>query len=111
MEDQRVVLQQIEEEMVLEGGRLTASYPWRPAAMKMRNSRQQVLKIQEKIEARNIKTGNLEEFVKEMEKAFEQGTVRKLSQEEMDDYKVPVNYNNHVKVLKEGSSFTRLRIL
>ena len=45
-EDQRVVLQQLEEEMVLEGGRLIASYPWKLAAMKMRSNRQQVLKIQ-----------------------------------------------------------------
>ena len=70
--------------MVLEGGKLTASYHWKPAVMKMRSNRQQVLKIQEKIEARNIKTGNQEEYTKEMEKAFEEGTVRELSQEEMD---------------------------
>ena len=46
-----------------------------------------------------------------MEKAFEQGTVRELSQEEMDNYKGPVNYNNHFEVLKEGISSTRLRIV
>ena len=96
-EDQRVVLQQGEEEMVLEGRRLTASYSWNSAVMKMRSNRQQVLKIQEKIEARNIKTGNQEGFVKVMEKAFGQGTVRELSQEQMDNYKGPVNYNNHLK--------------
>ena len=78
-EDQRVVLQQVEEEMVLEGGKLTASYPWKSAVMKMRSNRQQVLKIQENKEPRNIKTGNQEEYRKEMEKAFEQDTVRELS--------------------------------
>ena len=76
--------------------------------MKMRNIRQQVLKVQEKIEARNIKTGKQEEYGKEMEKAFEQGTVRELSQEEMDNYGGTVSYNNHFEVLKEGSISTRL---
>ena len=60
---------------------------------------------------RNIKTGNQEEYVKEMEKAFKQGTVRELSKEEMDNYEGQVNYNNHFEVLKEGSSFIRLRIV
>ena len=60
---------------------------------------------------RNIKTGNQEEYVKEMEKAFKQGTLRELSQEEMDKYEGQVNYNNHFEVLKEGRSFIRLRIV
>ena len=97
--------------MVLEGGRLTASFPWKPVVMKMRSNRQQVRKIQEKIEARYIKTGNQEEYVKKMEKAFEQCTVREFSEEEMDTYKGPVNYNNHFEVLKECSSSTKLRIV
>ena len=110
-EDQRAVLQQVEEEMVLEEGKLTASYPWKTAVMKMRSNRQQVVKIQEKIEARNIKTGNQEEYIKEMEKAFDEGTVSELSEEEMDSYNGPVNYNNHFEVLKEGSTSTKLRIV
>ena len=47
-DDQREVLQQMEAEMVLEDGKLTASYPWKPAVQKMRNNRHQVLKIQER---------------------------------------------------------------
>ena len=43
-DDLREVLQQVEAEMVLEDGKLTASYPWKPAVQKMRNNRQQVLK-------------------------------------------------------------------
>ena len=110
-DEQREVLEQVEREMTLEDGKLTASYPWKACVSKMRNNRQQVLKIQEKIETRNISNGTQEDYIKEMEKAIAEGTVKELSREEIDNYAGPVNYNNHFEVLKEGSVSTALRIV
>ena len=109
--EEKEVLELVEEEMTLKDGKLTASYPWKPCVMKMRNNRQQVLKIQEKIEARNLSNGSQGEYIKEMEKATAEGTVKELSREEMDNYLGPVNYNNHFEVLKESSISTALRIV
>ena len=94
-EEERLVLDRVEREMVLENGQLTASYPWLPCAEKMRSNRQQVEKIQRSIEARLIKKGLHPAYIKEFEKAVAEGTVVEVSREEIDNYKGPVNYNNN----------------
>ena len=105
------MLDRVEREMVLENGKLTASYPWLPCAERMRSNRQQVEKIQRSIEARLIKKGLHTAYIKEFEKAMAEGTVVEVSREEIDNYKGPVNYNNHFEVINENSSSTRLRIV
>ena len=110
-EEERQVLEQVESEMVLEEGRLTASYPWLPCADKMRSNRQQVEKIQERIEARLLKNGLHQAYIEEFQKAEAKGTVVELTREEINNYRGPVNYNNHFEVIKEGSSTTKLRIV
>ena len=111
-EEERQVLERgVEREMVLKGGQLKASYPWLPCAERMRSNHQQVEKIQQSIKARLIKKGLHHAYITEFQKAETEGTVVELSSKEMDNYRGPVNYNNHFEVINENSSSTRLRIV
>lgn len=97
-EEYRITLERVEKDMTLKGGQLSGSYPWKPCAERMRSNRDQVLKVQERIEARAVKDGTHEELVEEMEKAIREGSIRKLSKEEMALYDGPVNYNPYFGV-------------
>ena len=107
-EEERMMLDWAEQEMVLENGQLKASYLWLLCAEKMRSNRQQVEKSQQSLEARLIKKGLHPAYIKEFEKAVAEGMVVEVSREEIDNYKEPINYNNHFKVINENSSSTRL---
>lgn len=110
-EENRETLERVETEMTLSKGQLTGSYPWKPCAERMRSNREQVLKVQKRIEARAMKDGTHEQLVKEMEKAIEEGSVRRLSQQEIALYEGPVNYNPYFGVKNEKSSSTKLRVV
>ena len=56
-EEDRETLDRVEQELTLEDGVLTGSYPWKPCVEKMRSNREQVVKVQERIEARAVKDG------------------------------------------------------
>ena len=109
-QEEQEVVEKVEREMVLEGGKLTASYPWKDCGDKMRCNYRQVQKIQEKIEARSIADGTYPAFQVEMKKTIAAGAVRKLSPEELE-FEEPINYNKIFGVINEGSTSTRLRIV
>ena len=110
-EENRMTLERVEKEMTLKNGQLTGAYPWKPCVKKMRNNRDQVLKVQERIETRAMKDGTHEQLIEEMEKAIKEGSVRKLSKEEMTLYEGPVNYNPYFGVKNENSVSTKLRVV
>jgi hypothetical protein len=109
--DDLEVLERVDKEMTLEGGVLTGSYPWKACAERMKNNREQALKIQSKTEERMLKDGTYEAYQLEFRKAVATGAVTKVTQEELDTYSGPVNYNTTFGVINENSSTTRLRIV
>ena len=72
----------VEKDMVLSGGRLEASYPWKACADRMKDNRQQAVWDQERIEARQTKSGTQEMYEAEVVKAA--GSLVKLSPEEIE---------------------------
>ena len=68
-------------------------------------------KVQRSIEARLIKKGLHQAYIKEFENAVAEGFVVESNREEIDNYMGPVKYNNHLEVINENSSSTRLRIV
>ena len=109
-EDQEV-LDRVEKEMELQGNHLVGTYPWRKCSEKMRSNREQALTIQAKVEARQIKAGSHTMFQDEVRKAIEAGSVKKLSEEELNEWEGPVNYNNIFEVVKEESLSTKCRVV
>ena len=105
------MLERVDKEMVLEGTVLTGSYPWKHCAERMKSNRQQVLKIQGKTEERMLKEGTYQAYQDEFRKAVDAGTVTRVTQEELDTYSGPVNYNTTFGVINENSTTTRLRIV
>jgi uncharacterized membrane protein len=106
------VLERVDREMVLdkERRRLTASYPWTPAALKMKSNRRQALTVQRKIEERSLASGHHARTVEAVEEMITAGALRELTEGEMVQYKGPVNYITLFPVFKEGSVTTKVRI-
>ena len=75
----------------------------------MKSNRPQVLKIQSKTEERILKEGTYQAYQEQFRKAVASGTVTRVTQEELDTYSGPVNYNTTFGVINENSPTTRLR--
>ena len=107
------VLARIEREMERnpETGVITASYPWKPCKERMRDNRNQVEKIQKRIESSMHKDGTFEAYREEMEKAFASGAVRELTSAEMQEWRGPVHFLTLFPIHKASSVSTRLRIV
>ena len=110
-EEDRETLDRVEQELTLENGVLTGSYPWKPCLEKMRSNREQVVKVQERIEARAVKDGTHSQLQDKIRKALKEGFIRKLTKEEMALYEGPVNYNPYVGVKNDKSVSTKLRVV
>ena len=111
--EERLVLKQVEREMLWDpqNKKLTASYPWTPAADKMVSNRGQAMAIQEKVEARAVACGQHERLVEAVQTMIDSGALRQLSQFEMDNYRGPVHYVTIFPVYKEESVTTKVRVL
>ena len=98
-----VVLKMVEDSMTRDptDNSISVSYPWKECVHRLKNNSEQALKIQENIEKRRIKEGVKESFDEEIHKAFKAGTIRKLEEKEMEEWKGPVNYNTLFPVIKE----------
>ena len=107
------VVDRIEKEMERdpETGIISASYPWKPCATRMRNNRNQVEKIQKRIETSMCKDSTFQAYKAEMEKAFQSGAVRELTREETEEWSGPVHFLTLFPVHKEASVSTKLRIV
>ena len=71
----------------------------------------QVIKIAEAEERKLIKEGLVEEFNEKFEEFIELGTLREISQMEMDQWTGPVHYVPIQHVLRPDSETTRLRLV
>ena len=107
------VVSRIEKEMTRdpETGILTASYPWKPCKERMRDNRNQIEKIQRRIETSMHKQGTFSDFEQEMEKAFASGSIRELSVTELEEWSGPIHYLSLFPVFKETSVSTKCRIV
>ena len=110
-EEDRAVLARVEKDMVLRGARLEASYPWKACSEKMRDNRQQAVRDQERIEARQIKSGIQEMYQAAVVKAIAAGSLVKLSTEEVEGWPGPIHYINTFGVINNNSLSTKCRVV
>ena len=106
-------LRLIEEGMVFdqEQEKVTFSYPYIKDPCVLQDNLKQVKAIETRVEARLEKQGRRAEYDEEVKAYLERKTFVELSQQELEDYKGPVNYIAHHEVMKPGSVSTKLRIV
>ncbi len=104
--------------MILEGLKFnkerrkwTASYPFFIPPSELKDNYQQVKTYTERMEKRLIKQGRVEEFNSQFRDTVERGVFRELSEEELKEWKGPINYIAMVEAFKNGPhATTPLRI-
>ena len=77
----------------------------------LRDNRSQVIAIETKVQERLVRDGLLETYNDVVQDYIDRGVFKKISQEEMDDWKGPVNYVTHHGVTKPDSITTALRVV
>ena len=107
------VVARIEREMSRDPdtGTITASYPWKPCKERMKENRNQVEKIQRRIETSMRRDGTFQDYQEEMEKALASGAVRELTSDELLEWRGPAHFLTLFPVLKASSVSTKLRIV
>ena len=85
----------LEKNVKLENGQLQVTYPFKIDPYCLPNNRNSVIKMTEKQEKRLIKSGHLSTYNQEFQKYVDRGAVLKLSDQEIDEWKGPVNYISH----------------
>ena len=90
---------------------ISVQYPWKPCVSRMVDNSGQALQVQASMEHHMLHLGSLPDFVKEMEKAIEEGKVRKLTQDEIDAWHVPTHYVMVFPVIKTESVSTKTIIV
>ena len=94
----------------LVNGQLQVNYQFKKDPRSLPNNRDTAVKIAEKLEQKLIKEGNREYYNQEFQKYVDRGAAIKLSQEELDSWRGPVNYISHHGV-EQDSVTTPLRIV
>ena len=103
-------LELLQKSIKLENGELTVSYPFIKSPECFPNNRQAVLAMAKKQEMRLQKKGMLDIYNEELKKYITRGILVPISEEEMLEYKGPVNYISHHGV-ERASVSTPLRIV
>jgi hypothetical protein len=89
----------------------TVSYPFFIPPSELKDNYQQVKTYTERMEKRLIKQGRVEEFNSQFKDTVERGVFRELSEEELKEWKGPLNYIAMVEAFKNGPhATTPLRI-
>ncbi len=89
----------------------TASYPFFIPPSELKDNYQQVKTYTERMEKKLIKQGRVEEFNSQFRDTVERGVFRELSEEELKEWKGPLNYIAMVEAFKNGPhATTPLRI-
>ena len=88
-------LEMIKNGVKLVNGQLHVKYPFKRDPHCLPNNRNAVVRMAEKQEARLVKSGHLAYYNKEFLKYIDRGAVVKMSKQEMNDWKGPVNYISH----------------
>ena len=91
-------------------GQLQVSYPFIRDPHCLPYNRHAVIRMAEKQEKRLIKSGFLDTYNKEFQKYLDRGAAVALSRQEIEDYKGPVNYISHHRVIQDSVT-TPLRIV
>ncbi len=86
----------------------TASYPFFIPPSELKDNYQQVKTYTERMEKRLIKQGRVEEFNSQFRDTIERGVFRELSEEELREWKGPLNYIAMVEAFKNGPHATAL---
>ncbi len=84
----------------------TASYPFFIPPSELKDNYQQVKTYTERMEKRLIKQGRVEEFNSQFRDTLERGVFRELSEEELKEWKGPLNYIAMVEAFKNGPHTT-----
>ena len=111
-EEQEVVAR-VETEMKVDSvsGVITACYPWKNCVRRMVDNRRQAQRIQEQMEKHMVDVGTHESYVAEMSKSIAEGKVRKLSEQEMEDWHGPCHYITTFAVIKPESVSTKTLVV
>ena len=78
-------------------------YPFIKNPNVLKNNRSKVIKVEEHVQQNLIKKGQLGIYNEVIRDYIKRGVIRKLTQEEMDDWDGPVNYVPHHAVPKPDS--------
>ena len=100
----------LEKSVKLVNGKLHVSYPFKRDPHILPNNRSTVVKMAESQERRLLKSGHFDFYTSEMQKYVDRGVVVKLSKQDMEEWKGPVNYISHHGVEKPSVT-TPLRIV
>ena len=84
-------------------------YPFIKNPNVLKNNRSKVIKVEENVQQNLIKKGQLGIYNEVIRDYIKRGVIRKLTQEEMDDWDGPVNYVPHHAVPKPDSLTMALR--
>ena len=103
-------LEMLRKGVTLENGQLYVKYPFVRDPHCLPNNRAAVIKMAEKQEKRMIKSGHLAKYNQEFQKYLDRGAVVKLSKEEIQNWKGPINYISHHGVVSDSVT-TPLRIV
>ena len=103
-------LELLQKSIKLENGELVVSYPFIKSPECFPNNRDAVLSMAKKQVARLMKKGMLDKYNEELKKYITRGILVPISEEEMKDYKGPVNYISHHAVEKPSPT-TPFRIV
>ena len=103
-------LDMIRQGVKLENGKLQVSYHFSRDPHCLPNNRNNVIKMAMKQESRLIRNGQLDAYSKEIQKYIDRGGVVKLSKDEIDTWKGPVNYISHHGVVQDSMT-TPLRVV
>ena len=95
-------LEILEQGVQLINGQIHVSYPFKRDPNCLPNNRAAAIKIAEKMEKRLLKSGHHETYNEEVRKALERGANVKLTEEEMNEWKGPVNYISQHAVITES---------
>ena len=111
--EEQAVVSRVEQEMRMDDvtGTIMASYPWKNCVKRMVENRRQASRIQETMEKHMIEVGTHGDYVKEMSKSIEEGKVRKLTLQEMEQWHGPTHYITTFAVVKPDSVSTKTRVV
>ena len=106
-------MSRVEQEMRMDDvtGTITASYPWKNCVKRMVENRRQASRVQETMEKHMLDVGTHGDYVKEMSKSIEEGKVRKLTLQEMEQWHGPTHYITTFAVVKPDSVSTKTRVV
>ena len=103
-------LEMLEKGVKLINGEIQVSYPFIRDPNCLPNNRNAVVRITEKLEKRLLSTDMHSNYSLEFQKYIDRGGVVKLSEQEISEYKGPVNYISHHGVVTDSVT-TPLRLV